>query len=652
MSTIDHSIASLYLGTGIDKLNEILCMDREEAKTKAGTGVRIDCVEEDGRTTLIETPVVLICGATGAGKTTLALQMAFAAARRKLWRPCFCALEQTVQSLDRLADSFGRFPSAVSGGAPRLVGEARESPVVSIHDFAKRWEGPSSFRDESSLVYMCHLSPRPVSNAESGAVFDARLDELRHVVEQCKHTDSDSGQPFLVFFIDSINAFSTEPLARNEIHRLFSLFRSNRVPLIVTMEVHAEGATEDVLTRTQNAKFLADTVIGLSKDRSTGYLQYYLEIEKSRVSRQALGRHLYKIRTQPIARKIDADDRVGIVLYPSIHCVLSIAGEEGRGAKRRKRKYQICDPGSKNTRTDDIYRIVQTKKVRPGACFSIIGPPGAHKLALGMNLATGYTTGRDPSLLIVNLGGTGYIDFRGVAWTESRDGCRELVQENPPIESVAAASASQAGQNRVKFWHTKYGRQEGQRKADNGGMLVNVLTFRIGNLTPEECFYVVDQAIRTTRYSSVLLSDTAELCNGFPLLASDHLFLPALIDLFEARGLVTVCIGVDTGQSARNAGVNYSLSSRADYRIVLSHYPSMAYIAQSVVLDALQLPPVAGQPHRPWNEQLVSLVIDNVIGKHYGREPKWLWVTSAGRNKVLHCGELSESPQIRKLKTG
>jgi hypothetical protein len=121
------------------------------------------------------------------------------------------------------------------------------------------------------------------------------------------------------------------------------------------------------------------------------------------------------------------------------------------------------------------------------------------------------------------------------------------------------------------------------------------------------------------------------------MLASDPLFLPALIDLFATRNLVTVCIGVDEGQSAKNTDINFSLSSRADYRIVLSHYPDVHGLAEYIVKAFLPEQEGEKKSNRYPKEQLVSLVVDNVTGKHYGRELRWLYATTTNKGKTLHC---------------
>jgi hypothetical protein len=349
---------------------------------------------------------------------------------------------------------------------------------------------------------------------------------------------------------------------------------------------------------------------------------------------------------------------MGIVVYPSMHFVLwqargtAASAQAPADASPSRRKFVICS--RKDRQDDDLYRILEMKSVDPGACLAVVGPAGTHKLALAMNLATGQAEkSRGPRVLIVSFGGDGIIDFPGIAWVRNRHQCRQLKlaigqpRQGRPMAGIGMPS---------KFWTTTY-RLRGQDA-------VTVLTFRIGELAPEECFSVVESELAgpdagsaaqraQRRYDSVLLCDTAQLCTGFPLLREDRVFFPALLDLFEAHGLVTVCIGVEDERTKLNQDVNFALQAKANYRMVLSHSPVVADLARETAEQVLRRRAQNKPLKEPvLREQLVSLVIDNVTGKHYGREPRWLWAEepeAPKSGKTLHC-ESFLSPSAEFLK--
>jgi len=288
-------------------------------------------------------------------------------------------------------------------------------------------------------------------------------------------------------------------------------------------------------------------------------------------------------------------------------------------------------------------------KIKPPACFAVQGPAGTHKLALGLNLGISYV-GAKAKLLVVTFGGQGEINFPGVAWVKSQGYLRGLARD-PSRESGSAQSAYEGAKSQVTIFRASC--PDLGKEAD-----VTVLTFQIGVLTPEECIYRVRQVLEDMEekkdpFQSVLLCDTAELCTGFPLLSKDPMFFAALLDLFEAKGLLTVGIGVHAPDNATLRDINLALMAKASHRMVLWHFPKVEDLMKGMVeRDCPELGGVES-PEPLLTEQLVSVVIDNVTGKHYKRQPKWIWVEEDSstradldnKPKVLHCVPF-DKPQI------
>jgi hypothetical protein len=266
------------------------------------------------------------------------------------------------------------------------------------------------------------------------------------------------------------------------------------------------------------------------------------------------------------------------------------------------------------------------------------GPAGTHKLALGLNLGISYVKNK-AKLLVVTFGGQGEIDFRGVAWVKSQAYLQKLARVSIADDGSAHHAIEGAKAQVLTFRAEDL---EQQRSAE-----VTVLTFQIGVLTPEECIHRVRDVLEENAkdpFLSVLLCDTAELCTGFPLLSKDPMFFAALLDLFEAKRLLTVGIGVHATDNSNLRELNLALMAKASHRMVLWHFPEVEDLMQEMVERSRAHQKARGAAEPLLTEQLVSVVIDNVTGKHYKRQPKWIWVEedpgigkgSENKPKVLH----------------
>lgn len=605
---------TLYLSTGIAHLDDLLSPDREDISENGGILIGAGARRDD-----LETPIVVIEGTTGTGKTTLALQIAHSTARNEEWTVFFYSLEQTIQSLKNVALNFDSFKER-NENTRDAFNEIKEQPEVNFCDLSKL-EQELEFEAKENKIYFCHFSPRPFTRKEEKDIFEQRIAELNHVLNEV--TAKIDQSYFILFVVDSLTAFTGRSLQRNEIYRLFTVFRNYHIPAIVTLERYSVSSVEDE-GMFECARFLADIVISLTKDTQVGYLQYFLEIVKSRICRQALGKHLYKIRTKPNAEDIKTDPRKGIVVYPSIHYVLSRVRQQIGAIEEPGLTFKIDE-----NRNEDLGLVLNNTLIKANSCIAIIGPNGTHKLALGLNFAMGYLESREPNVLIINFGGAGHIDFSGIAWTKFNQKWRRLEKMTP----------LQLG-SQIKFWHTCYAVKDEQGKLP-AEPVATITTFKIGQLTPEECFDVVESKLREAHekkhpYTSVLLYNTAELCTGFPLLKTEPLFLPTLIDMCVVHQVVSVSIGVENTVEAGNREANFALLANADFRIVLSHYPQIEELSRQIVESEKD------NNKSTLEEQLVSLVIDNVTGKHYMRKPKWLWVEEISTRakltkKILHC---------------
>jgi hypothetical protein len=241
--------------------------------------------------------------------------------------------------------------------------------------------------------------------------------------------------------------------------------------------------------------------------------------------------------------------------------------------------------------------------------------------------------------LVLSFGVYGGIEFSGTAWFGERHEWCQLAkqpdQESSKVKSwvrlftVAGASGVRCGESRPA-------------RSSATAPMATVLNFQVGNLAPEEAFDRVEEIIQScanTKFSAVLLCDTSEICTGFPLLRSDPLFLPTLIDLVHSHDLTFVGVGVD-GADRYTTEMNAGLLSVADYRVTLSHYPTTYELSKRIVKDCLDR--TAKPQSKHLTEQVACIVVDNVSGHQYSRAPRWLWVSDKAGAKELHLGYFND----------
>jgi KaiC/GvpD/RAD55 family RecA-like ATPase len=629
----------VFLQMEDEALDKLLAADQKESGLCVGRAKALNTLDRVDKREFIETSIVVIEGGAGTGKTTLALQIASKVVKKKdNWGVIFLSLEQSAESLKSVVECFN------FGGTERA------------NIFLEHADGASCQPHE---VRFCRLSPLPLAEQPADATFETRFAELQHMVLKQSCIKGHNS----LFVIDSLNAFTGHPLTRSQLYQLFALFRAQKIPLIVTLE-QPEKINSASAPEIETACFLCDIVIRLTRESGSGYLQFFLEVSKSRVCRQGLGRHLYKTRTVKNAEETNEQERTGLVVYPSMHFMISQARiETDQSSLTESRKEYKID---EDLHKEELFDLEDP--IKSPACFALQGPAGTHKLALGLNLGTSYVpdtsdpVGWKARLLVVTFGGQGEIDFKGVAWLKNQDYLRKLkrtdtgntgliqTENSNPAPRIGMAGKNCSGPSstearvskdtlatktevisetvkRTKEEIVTYGIEDAtnHKKAE-----VTVLTFQIGMLTPEECIYRVKKVLedqeREAPFHSVLVSDTAELCTGFPLLSKDPMFFAALLDLFESKKLLTVGLGVHSSDTPALREINQVLMAKATHRMVFYQYPKVEDLMKDMVDKKRGKKDNGGEDVAPLHEQLVSVVIDNVTGKHYKREPKWIQV--------------------------
>jgi hypothetical protein len=202
----------------------------------------------------------------------------------------------------------------------------------------ERWNAP--------CVLLPLLSPRSVVHdpETSDKLFWERYRQLEALLAAAKTLrdkplcEGEKRFNLRLICIDNLNVFGDHPLTREEMHRIFDLFRRYETIGVFVLE-NEEGEFADPggnISR-DTAEYLADVIIALENDNDQGYFLRYLEVLKSRYQHQVYGKHPFKIRCDasrlPVVNEAgniidtpnvpDLPPPNGLVVYPSLHYLLS-----------------------------------------------------------------------------------------------------------------------------------------------------------------------------------------------------------------------------------------------------------------------------------------------------------------------------------------
>jgi len=548
------------IDTGIEGLDELLGPD-EKAEYMGRSVAGGFLAPATPTTKRWLSPVIAVEGSSGQGKTTLALQIACNLAKRATepgepWACLYYSLEQPAECVRQ-----------------QLVGHdcfmpKRECPsfvrrVCVLDDRELGWMGLEA-KDVQGHLILPRLAPRQTGKLEldSATLFERRFAQLSEALAWIKRLG------VLCFtFVDSLTAFSTGPLGRAAIHRLFSLFRREQIPLLVTLERQRHWAVGTEQVHFDTARYLADVVVALDSSDDHGYYRQTVEVAKTRYNRRILGKHLLKLKSPQQSATQGFDNRTGIVVYPSLdyHLVRS------RRQSGRREELPLNDPLS----LLPIGAEPQGKTIANDTCVVVSGLPGTHKFAVALNLLL-RTRQPKPGKLVLSFAEERELKLGHTALLTGFGRWRRVFK--PREDELGRAEG-------LKVWEQEFGGRRGQPP------YVRLLNLRMGKILPEEFFYLFEEYLRTREdIDSVLVSDTAQIRTRYPFLSAEGLFLPALIEVLKSLRKFSVFIDVPVDGNADPA-----LCAAADCRMFIE---------------------------RRGDSESVSLRTDNVRGKDYDRRPR------------------------------
>lgn len=206
-----------------------------------------------------------------------------------------------------------------------------------------------------SRVLLPMLSPKSISTSDFKSTYWERYKQIEKYLiaaDYVKKQKKRNPEKFInvpelkMICIDSLNVFGDKQLDRDEIFRLFDLFKRYSIIGIFIFESNQDYSNRYFSQMNDDIDFSADVVISLQNDQDKGYMMRYFEVAKSRYKPQVFGKHPYFIVNHK-----DTDVGSGkeaylpFWVYPSLHYKqnefvnegeLSADNMAGRGLKVKK----------------------------------------------------------------------------------------------------------------------------------------------------------------------------------------------------------------------------------------------------------------------------------------------------------------------------
>ena len=318
-----------FISTGLEELDFLLCPEITNYANEivANCGFYVPS-SKDGKSK--KTPIIVVEGSSGDGKTILMNQIAVNLAtglnnfseKNKNGILYSCIYFSLEQQPDRVLESIEGFKYF------NVFNEPEKSQAMSVCEpsrlcidmSAKGWNRINFHEGRGKIIFPT-ISPivYPNKGNNDRDNFAVRFKDIRECVLWVRqHFRSN-----IFCFIDSLNALTSMPLTREQAQTLFSFFRRYEVPLMASLERQQHWAHKSEISHYNISRYLADVEISLDSNFYHEYFRQGIEIKKTRFNRRILGKHHMKIKSPNKTRTAEYDPRFGIVIYPSMHAVLS-----------------------------------------------------------------------------------------------------------------------------------------------------------------------------------------------------------------------------------------------------------------------------------------------------------------------------------------
>lgn len=433
------------------------------------------------------------------------------------------------------------------------------------------------------------LSPRGISSdagAKEDAIFLERIDELQKMLraihayntKEREKKNQDRNPLVKLVVIDSLDVFGEKTLTREEINRLFMLFKQYGIIGVFTMgsvdydSLAPEAAYKAAVT------YQADVLIEMKKEFYNNYTCSYFEVLKSRYIRHVLGHHPYKVENyeMPLGNgKSEEDEKEEfsfknndlikkIVVLPSLHYRISASensvlpffvdenkkGEEKNTGKDEK-KYEKT-----------IFGIAEMIEIMPNhfrersmnlpQIITISGNSGLFKSDIALNALFSGIVDKEENGLIVRLGDRDAFAVRGVRfesnllrrtkkWIKKKDK-QEDVDDKDVYFYERDVHNDEPNKYTLKGWSI--------RKNEEMPHLLEV-TFKNGALLPEEFVDEICKIINIYKIRRVVFVDLKYIGSSYPFLVnsdtSGNLFLSAFVHIMRNYGMHVIMSSSESG---------------------------------------------------------------------------------------------------------
>ncbi len=554
---------------------------------------------------------IVISGKPGVGKSTMAFQ--FAAA-------CASGLNEGIAvyfSLD--VDEKQIIKSMKHSNGSLKINYLCDYPTVRKdallqYDTGSNKELAEVFRDvlykdrdnrAVPQIILPKLSPRGISpdaGTQGDSVFLQRIEELQKLLraisaynnqERMKDRKEKSALVKLVV-IDSLDVFGERTLTREEINRLFMLFKQYGIIGVFTMgSIGYESLTSEAAYKA-SVTYQADMVIELKREFYNNYTCSYFEVAKSRYIRHVLGHHPYKVETYSISSEKNGQDVFSfkntdlikkIVVLPSLHYRISASEnsisphspeplEAGRNKETMEGECRNNGKGRNNDKKEwkrTIFGIEEMLDIMPNhfkersmdlpQIITISGSSGLFKSDIALNaLLAGIVDygqenkngqqEKEQRGLIVRLGDRDAFAVRGVRFeekllkrTKERIGRQDECSIRLYEKGEDIVHNDEPNKYTLKGWSLRKGKE-------NPPQLLEV-TFKNGALLPEEFVDEICKIINLYGIKRVVFTDLKYIGSSYPFLVnsdtSGNLFLSAFIHIMRNYGMHVIMSSSESG---------------------------------------------------------------------------------------------------------